>query len=217
MRQSYCYIILFEDRDFYIGVRKCPKGSTPFSDSYSGSPRTHKRKWGEVSWRKRILTIFDSFDEARAHESILLNHVKWATNPRCLNENNCGAFSTEAGAKGAETRKIRRTQDPQYNAKVLADLSRANKAVQDKRSKCSQFDASYRLSCAKGGKIFQGKRSENPELNAQFMSNCAKGGAKGGVKNKGRIWITNGTRNRRIPPDEPIPLGFRKGKVQGVK
>lgn len=101
----YTYVIVFEDSFFYIGVRKCPKGYTPFSDLYTGSPITHKGKWTTTPFKKRVLSVHEAQEEAALKEMELLNHVKWNSNPRCLNENNGGSVSERMCSKAGKKRR----------------------------------------------------------------------------------------------------------------
>lgn len=103
-RKSYIYIIYFEDRYFYYGVRLCPKGITPWEDDYTGSPTTHKDKWKTTSYKKFILKVYDDWKLAQEEEKkIIRPHLN---NPLCLNENVGGKISLEiskeAGKKGGK-------------------------------------------------------------------------------------------------------------------
>jgi hypothetical protein len=128
----YTYVIVFEDSFFYIGVRKCPKNLTPFTDLYSGSPVTHKEKWVNTTFKKKVISIHGTWKEASFKEIELLNHVKWNSNPRCLNENNGGCFSEEtcskAGKIGGKTTIDKMRNDPDFakarNKKLSESLKR---------------------------------------------------------------------------------------------
>lgn len=61
-------------------------------------------------------------------------------------------------------------------------------------------------SCSKGGKV-QGKRNAE----SGHLKRIAQIPSK---KNRGMIWITNGSENMMVDPNNDIPVGYRKGKVQ---
>ena len=61
-------------------------------------------------------------------------------------------------------------------------------------------------SCSKGGKVQGKKNAESGHLKriAQIPSK----------KNRGMIWITNGSKNMMVESENNIPIGYRRGKVQ---
>lgn len=78
----YCYKILFETGQFYIGVRTS-KGCTPLEDSYTGSPKD-KSLWTELTFEKHILADFATRHEAHSFEISLLK--RYIGDPLCLNK-----------------------------------------------------------------------------------------------------------------------------------
>jgi hypothetical protein len=63
-------------------------------------------------------------------------------------------------------------------------------------------------SASKGGKT-QGKRNAS----SGHLKRIAQLPNK---RNKGKIWITNGSMNTMIDPSEKIPEGYRRGKTQNI-
>ena len=115
----------------------------------------------------------------------------------------CSKGGKTQGKRNAETGHIQRIQK-------LSDPVAAGKkggAATIAAGKGSFGDSVERLkSASKGGKT-QGKRNaESGHLKriAQLPN----------TRSKGKMWITNGTTNMMIMPDESIPEGYRKGKIQ---
>ena len=61
-------------------------------------------------------------------------------------------------------------------------------------------------SCSKGGKV-QGKKNAD----SGHLKRIAQIPNK---KNRGMIWITNGSKNMMVESENNIPIGYRRGKVQ---
>lgn len=107
------------------------------------------------------------------------------------------------GKKNADSGHIQRIQK-------LADSSAAGKkggAATMTSGKGAFGDPIERLkSCSKGGKV-QGKRNAE----SGHLKRIAQIPSK---KNRGMIWITDGTTNKMIMPDDIIPEDYRRGKTQ---
>ena len=106
----------------------------------------------------------------------------------------------------------KRNADSGHMQKIqkLSDLSSAGKkggATTIARSKGSFGDPEERLkSASKGGKTQGNRNAESGHLKriAQLPNQ----------RSKGKMWITDGSRNMMIMPTETIPEGYRKGKTQ---
>ena len=102
----YTYRIQFSTGEFYFGVRKCPQGLTPWTDSYYGSPKTNKQRWETGDFIKGDVTIFESWDEACKHKKNLI--APFLNDEMCLNENNGRSFSQAVWGLGGKQAAINR-------------------------------------------------------------------------------------------------------------
>lgn len=80
----YTYKISFPTGHYYIGRRKCPKGTTPEEDSYLGSPYTNKEFWENHTAQKEILEVLDNCQDHILSEERHLGE-RWREDPLCLN------------------------------------------------------------------------------------------------------------------------------------
>ena len=106
--------------------------------------------------------------------------------------------------------KINAENGHMLNIQKMADCSAAGKkggAATMSSGKGAFGNPIERLkSCSKGGKVQGKKNAESGHLKriAQIPSK----------KNRGMIWITNGSKNMMVESENNIPIGYRRGKVQ---
>lgn len=203
----YVYKITFVDQPYwYWGSHK----EREFDEFYMGSPKTNKEYWDLYEPVKEILEVFEYSEEgykkARKRENELIKPD--FNNPLCLNESCGGAFSTKAISESARKRR----QDPDYKRRVSETVSEVMKARwQDpdyKKATVEMLRINAPIACQaalspssrkKRSETFREIKHQRGERNSQF----------------GTMWITDGTRegNRKIRKGDPIPDGFRPGRV----
>lgn len=100
----YVYAIDFSDGTVYYGSRK---SKVPFEEdtNYVGSPTTHKAKWTDpnLTYSKRLISEFESLNEARECESLIIKGLWEMGESRCLNENVGGKFNRAACVRGGKS------------------------------------------------------------------------------------------------------------------
>ena len=179
---------------FYYGVH------TETGRPYFGSPKTHKWRWNFYEHEITILQWFESRKEADAVESRIIAY--FLDHPDCLNECAGGKFSLESLRRGALTRNqlpvkektrekigvaTKSTWDaysPKEKDNRLKGMWRGTPSEERERVRQSQMDT-FRL--------INHQQGEN---NSQF----------------GTIWVTNGSENKKIRKNDPIPEGYWRGR-----
>ena len=126
------------------------------------------------------------------------------------------------GKEAVKARKERRRNDPLFDQHILNNLLLASKlgvkAIAEKRGSSPEFERKYRETripgAGAGGKAMAEKRKSDPEFDRKYRDKLSR--ARSGDKNPahGKMWITNGEINRRIPVGEPIQEGFRPGMTR---
>lgn len=109
--------------------------------------------------------------------------------------------------KGAEKIKLMHT-DENYSKYWVEKCKRAFHNSPNKK---------YMIERAKINQVKAMEAAKNPESNRKRKQTLSAIKHQQGEKNSqyGKIWITNGTKegSYRISKDEPIPEGYRKGRV----
>lgn len=201
MKFYYTYKITFIDLCYYYGKRECEV--TPEDDIYWGSPTTHKEKWKTTMFFKDIISVYSSCDECSEAEIQLIKPV-YKTDPLCLNEA-CGRAA-------------------KLSPEVIRKISEANKGrthseeAKEKMAMNHRGTKGYKHTSISKAKMSESKMGENHNFygkthsqeTKQKMSEAKKGKPNG---NKGKVWITNGTHSTLIEKIDPIPAGYRKGRV----
>ena len=190
----------------YIGTHK----TNNLDDGYLGSGTVLKRaieKYGPDSFSKEILAIFDNPVDMFALEAELVTEEFLIdTNSYNLKIGGMGGWdfvneaglctvsgkSIEARKKFAKTYKSLLDNDPEFK-KHVQDTSRKN------------------LQKATGSSRFTGK-VHSEETKGKMRSKAKE---RTGQKNSqyGTMWITNGTVNKKINKEFPIPEGWYKGRT----
>lgn len=205
----YLYVIHFNDFYYYVGKRKCPIGYNPWSDPYSGSPKTNKNKWKITKFTKVVIECFDNDKDVSKAETNLLLELDWENDPYCLNECCGGKFSYEANKRGAITRnklpakQSTREKISKRNKEMWSDLNWDKKQkvldmLKENQSKAVEASKTPE-SIEKRVKIFKERCHQQGEKNSQY----------------GTILIHNLElrKTKRIKKDEPIPIGWNKGAI----
>lgn len=114
-----------------------------------------------------------------------------------------GKIQGKRNAESGHMGKIQKLSDPSAAGKKGGATTIA-------RGKGAFGDPVERLkSASKGGKTQGRKNADSGHLKA-----IAQMSIEENPRSKGKLWITDGTKNKMILPTELIPEGFRKGKTQ---
>ena len=220
----YVYLITFVDQPYwYWGWHKEKK----FDEYYMGSPVTNKKYWKLYEPIKEIVQVFDYSEEgetlARSFESQLIKPD--LNNPFCLNEH-CGGMVSSKVLSEAVRRKW---QDPDYKRRVSETVSEGMRAKwqdQDYKMRVSEGrrakwqDQDYKQasierlrSLARTGRQAALSPSSRKKRSETFREIKHQKGERN--SQHGTMWITDGTRegNRKIKKGDPVPEGFRPGRV----
>lgn len=201
----YTYKILFSTGHYYIGRRKCPKGCTPETDSYMGSPITHAEYWKKEKPKKIILNIFDNKNDYSIDEDKQLGN-KWKSDIFCLNASPANGYST-------------------------SELIWCNDGIKDYMLPENKIPSNYSLgrlgTAAKGKKYYtNGKESkmffENQQPEGWVLGNHNSAGVKNasyiyGAPNKNKIAYNNGTKTIYLNKGDKVPHGYIKGSTENFR
>lgn len=113
--------------------------------------------------------------------------------------------------KAETSQKVRETYDSEQQSEVTREWH-ANMSPEQRAARGRS------ISIALSGRSFPGDRAKVSEAVAKLWrdpeyraSQVAK--RLENPSGRGKIWITDGTRSRRILPNDPIPMGWRRGKT----
>ena len=182
---------------FYYGVH------TDNGRPYFGSPKTHKWRWSFYEHEITILEWFETREEADAVEKRIIAY--FLDNPDCLNECAGGKFSLEALRRGALTRN-----------KLPVKHSTRQKIREATAQRWAKLSPEERFAQFQSQGMWCGTPPEERErVREAQVKAFAKIGHQQGEKNSqyGTMWVTNGETNLKIRKDDPIPEGYRKGRV----
>ena len=192
----------------YIGCHK----TTDLEDGYMGSGKILKRaidKYGLENFEKEILEVFDNPDDMFEMEAKLVNHKDPNTyNIKrggqggfdFINENSLNIGLQVANAKrlnvgNAQIHNDRMKSDPEYRKQQIDKIKRSQKE--------SGFDF---------GAVFRGKTHSDETKKKIGLKNSINQRGKNN-SNYGNMWVTDGLKSRLISKADPIPDGWRKGRV----
>lgn len=198
----------------YIGVHK----TEDINDGYMGSGVYLKRaqeKYGIENFIKEILAVFDNPEDMFEMESILVNEefVK-REDTYNLKVGGFGGFDhlndgseehinrcQKGGTARAVAFHIERYANPDLDSKWRESISQSckgRKHSEETKQKISQSSLGRKHSIDSKRKIGEANsKHQKGKGNSQY----------------GTMWITNGVENKKIKKEEPIPEGWRKGRV----
>ena len=202
------------DGKFYIGSHKTKN----LDDNYMGSGKYLKyaqEKYGIENFEKEILFVFDTPEEMYAKEAELVNEEFIVTeNTYNLKVGGFGGWdynNTEEGQKLREHSYFnwQKAGINSYLQKYNNDLEFRQKVITHIKNISILGIIATKEKYPNG--TFYGKKHSNETK--QKMSESAKGKHDGVLNSQyGTIWITNGTENKKIKKDEPIPKGWVRGR-----
>ncbi len=183
----------------YIGVHK----TEDLNDSYMGSGKYLKlaqRKYGLANFKKEILEQFSSLDEMFLREAELVN-------PQFINRKDTyniieggrntsgpgrlGGLKAKELQVGYQNPEIRKRGTEKIRQEELGAFCNPTlRAEMQQRSRTAD-------AIAKKKETFKQINHQKGEANSQF----------------GKKWITNGSKSTRIERSDPIPEGWRIGRV----
>jgi hypothetical protein len=181
--------------NYYIGIHS----TNEVDDSYIGSGtrfRNEVRKYGKFYFTREILQFFDTRNEALLAEFNVISKI--LQDPKCLNlceGGRAGGLSDEVRKKSKERRDWLRENSPEWNTKVGAKVSEGLKKSYQNRPG-----------------TFTGKTHKPDSI--QKMKTAAVGRGAGETNSQyGTCWITNEIENKKTTKSNPIPQGWRLGRV----
>ena len=193
----------------YVGMHV----SYSLDDTYMGSGKIIKQaiaKYGLENFKKTILFEGASLEEIAAKEAeIVTSEFIQRDDTYNLKEGGIGGFSPEACYLGAEALK---QQTGQYGAEGRWQGWKAEgKGIFSEESRKKNREAT-----AKRDKAYLHGRVYSEET-LQKLRDAAKARSLGAKK--GSHWVTNDVEDKKLPPGEPIPEGWRIGrkKKPGLK
>lgn len=188
---------------YYIGVHS----TWNIDDGYLGSGKRLGRaikKYGKENFKREILATFDTYEEALAHESHLVNE-DLLKDEMCLN--------LKPGGRGGLCNEEHRKKFHAAGGKKVLGICRI------RHSNLLKTNTEYRERF--GNSISKALKEKKPwlgrkhtEESKQKMSQSSKG-KKIGPENSqfGTCWITNGIDSKRIKKAEEIPDGWKLGRI----
>ncbi|MBI1382642.1 MAG: hypothetical protein GC161_16320 [Planctomycetaceae bacterium] len=153
-RCHYCYLLTRALSDggcrYYVGIRTCPKGKTPATDtSYMGGGpwirRAVKAHPGEFT--KTIVETFDTIAEAKAMERALVGpataNSPWSYN--LMEGGGSGGRASEETKARMSAHRVKRWKDPDDRRRVVEAL-RGQKRSEQTRERMSRAHRGRKLS-----------------------------------------------------------------------
>jgi hypothetical protein len=207
------YYILYKttnlkNNKFYIGVHE----TNNLNDGYLGSGKRFKNSiyyHGKENFKREILEYFDNSTEMYQRELEVVNE-ELLKNPKCLNlvTGGFGGFKCNLSSKHQrmankysqkKQKELRETNPEWWESKKKA-IGLGNKLAYENGRECIYFYD------------WNGK-SHSAETKSK-LSKIKKGTGIGDKNSQyGTYWITDGTINKKIKKDNPLPIGFKKGRI----
>jgi len=203
----------------YVGVHK----TNNIDDRYMGSGKIINyaiEKYGIENFRKDILEFFDTYEEALAKETeVVTDEFLLREDVYNLRRGGSGGFDyiNKAGlSNAAENGRLGGIKTKQ----ILEDdpVKRIERSRKFKKFLTEDHLAGNRIHNNFGNAPWTEKarllaRSEEAiQKRKETYKNIAH---QSGVNNSqfGSYWITNGIENRKLNKDDPIPEGWKKGRI----
>ena len=211
----------------YVGVHK----TRGMNDGYMGSGKVIRsaiEKYGIENFTKVILETFDDEKEMYARERAIVTEEFLSRDDvynlrrggtggfDWINKNNLHGFSDPNIARKARetTNQILRERYGENWRTVVGKLGaeKAAPAIGEKIKSDPLFLLQLRENAKKAC-----IKAASKEANDKRKKTFAKIGHQQGEKNSnyGNCWVTNGVQNLLIKKTDPIPTGFKKGRVMG--
>ena len=231
--QPYTYLIAWTDRNvFYYGVRYSQqiKGKTPeqdlWNDYFTSSKyvKEFREEHGEPD-RIEIRKVFQNSNTARNWEHKVLRRLNTEKKEHWLNNHDgSGIIKTnKTHLSESHKRKISKA----HKGKSFSETHKA-KISRSKKGKSNPKLSTWakKFYSTPEGKKKQSNRTRSywsdPNKREEFSDKLKKlystpDGRKKQARNLGKSWYTNGISNKLLKPDEEIPPGFTRGKVQKKK
>ena len=205
------------DGRLYVGVH----GTNDLDDGYMGSGQWLRAaivKHGLENFEKKILETFETVEEMfeREAEVVTSEFIKQSETYNLMP----GGRRWEN--QGTDWANARRTwlleNDLEFRERYSKALSEGAKPITEE----------HRRKLINGARAKQAGAAFNPQLRAEMNRRSQLPEAidkkkrvladrkhQQGEKNShfGKIWITDGINSRSIPKDEPVPDGWKKGRV----
>ena len=200
------------DGKFYIGSHKTKN----LDDNYMGSGKyliRAQQKYGIENFKKEILFVFDTAEEMYAKEAEIVNEDFLSTE----NTYNLkvGGFGGWDYINNDELLRINKNKKARYLANVTirekynVDNVSQLQQVKEKLSIAGKkrYDSGFRLLGSFSGLKHSDKTKEQISQKNKIQQK--------GEKNSqyGKIWITNGTENKKINKTDLLPNGWKKGRI----
>jgi len=198
---------------FYIGMHS----TSNLEDGYlgSGTRLGHSiRKWGRENHVREILEFLPDRSSLKEREMNLVNE-DLLNDPQCMNiqPGGGGGFVNEEHMKKCSLAGISRLdvlrKDPEFRKRVSESIKKIGAGKKFLTE--SWKDDSYRekmLEVSK--KSFLGKQHSEETLEKMRGKSHQKGD---GNSQYGTCWITDGKRNKKWKKEDPLPEGFRLGRI----
>jgi hypothetical protein len=203
----------------YVGKHQ----TTDLDDGYMGSGKllgAAKQKYGIANFKKEVIHIFETEEEMNLAERNIVteefcsrhdtyNLCRGGTGgfgyinsnkmrngfEKTLNIESVKKATLESADRGRETQRKLWKENGEWASKRRAEISRTS-----------------RESAAINGGAFKDKtHSEDTKKKIGAANSINQSGSKN--SQFGKMWITNGTENKKIKNDAAIPNGWKKGRV----
>ena len=199
---------------FYIGTHK----TVDLNDDYLGSGTFLKRaieKYGVENFKREILFIFDNSEAMFAKEAEIVTEEFLAENNTYnLKRGGCGGFdfinsnpdilAKYSGEKRKQTGNwIKGLQKQKYL--LLNDIE------YQERYKRKVSEVVKKWHKEKGHPWVGRKHSDETKLKISQKNSTSQLGKKN--SQFGTMWITNELSSKKVKVSDPIPIGWRKGRV----
>lgn len=192
---------------FYIGIHS----TSNLNDGYLGSGKKLRysiRKYGKENFKLEILEFFDSRELLVEREKELVN-TDLLKEPLCMNlkHGGTGGLTNEEHSQKfhkAGGRTVMQLLSKRHLHRLKTDNLYRNDWLN--KTKNGVIAAGYEMG------TFCGKTHTDETKRKIGEANSKK---QKGEKNSqfGKIWITNGTENKKIKKEEIIPVGWEMGRV----
>ena len=203
----------------YVGKHQ----TTNLDDGYMGSGKllgAAKQKYGVENFKKEFLHIFETEEEMNLAERTIV------TEEFCSRQDTYNLCQGGQGGFGyINSNKIRNGFEKTLNivSAKKATLESADRGRDTQRKlweengewatkRRAEISRTVRKRLATTGGTFKGKFHTDETKKKIGTANSV---SQSGSRNSqfGMMWITNGTENKKIKNDVPIPQGWKKGRV----